>query len=74
MANKGGDEPPIFSDDVVRGAAALARHIYGPKGKRRSIYGMSEERKKQFGLFYDGKMLCGRKSVIDQVGQRKEAQ
>jgi len=61
-----------FSSDVVRGAAALAPLIFGPSGKRRSIYGMTEERRKQYGLWHDGHTICGRKSVINQVGRPPE--
>ena len=61
-----------FSSDTLRGAGALAKYIFGPKGKRRSIYSMNEERRKRYGLWLDGHVICGRRSVIDQVGKQPE--
>jgi hypothetical protein len=63
-----------FSDDTVRGARALAAYIFGDSSKRRAVYGMTEARKRRYGLYRDGKVICGRKSTIDLVGRPAEEQ
>ena len=61
-----------FAQDTLRGADALALYIFGSIAKSRVIYLMSDERKRMYGLYHDGRTICGRKSVIDRVGMQPE--
>jgi len=50
--------------DLLRGAGHIAEFLLGDEKMRRVIYALSEEQKQELGLFYLGKLICGRKSTI----------
>ena len=53
---------PELSDDILEGADAIARFIFGERGSRRKIYYLVET--SHLPVFRLGAVLCARKSVL----------
>lgn len=51
-----------FSEDLLRGAAAISEFMYGERGHRRKIYYLWATSRAPF--FKIGSMICARKSVL----------
>jgi hypothetical protein len=54
--------PKELSDDILRGADAIAEFIYGEGASRRKVYYLAEC--SRLPVFRLGSMLCARKSVL----------
>lgn len=52
----------VFSDDLLRGADAIAEFIFGDRGGRRKIYYLAET--SRLPVFRLGSVLCARRSVL----------
>jgi hypothetical protein len=70
--------PQKLSDDILRGAEAIAIYLFGDATFRRSIYHLVET--SRLPIFRMGSVLCARKSVIEtwiaeqeRRGWRREA-
>jgi hypothetical protein len=53
---------PVFADDLLRGADAIAEFLYGDKKFRRKVYHLASTTK--LPVFKLGSMICARKSVL----------
>ena len=56
-----GSEPPL-AEDLLTGAAAIARFVFGDEGERRRVYWLADTG--QLPVFRIGSTLCARKSRI----------
>jgi hypothetical protein len=56
------DSVEVFSNDLLRGADAIADFIYGDPRERRKVYHLAE--KSRLPLFRLGTQLCARKSKL----------
>jgi hypothetical protein len=54
------DDSGALSDDLLRGAAAIAKFLYGHAKHRQKVYRNAG----QWPLFNDGQILCARKSRL----------
>lgn len=54
--------PPDLADDLLLGADAIAKFIFGPNGKRRQVYYLAAYAR--LPVFRLGTMLCARRSVL----------
>ena len=59
-----------FGDDLIYGAAALAKFLFGANGSRRKIYYLAKYTK--IPLFRIGSVLCGRRSVLTEWVAKQE--
>lgn len=57
-----GEPPEGLGDDLLRGAAEIARFLFGDPGKRRSVYHLAATTK--IPVFRIGSMLCARRAVL----------
>jgi hypothetical protein len=51
-----------LSADILRGAAEIAEHLFGEKGKKRKVYYLVE--RNSLPVFRVGCMMCARKSTL----------
>jgi hypothetical protein len=56
------DDATHFADDVLRGADAIAKFLFGEKGSRRKVYYLAQCTK--IPIFRIGSVLCARRSVL----------
>ncbi len=61
-APQANDNDPRFSDDLLRGASAIAEFIFGDAGQRRKIFHLAAT--SQLPTFKMGSMICARKSIL----------
>ena len=54
--------PPQLSDDLLRGAAAIAEFLFGSAKDRRKVFHLVET--SRLPTFKLGSMICARKSVL----------
>jgi hypothetical protein len=64
-----GDDPK-FSDDLPRGAEAIAQFLFGDPGQRRKVYHLAAT--SNLPVFKLGSTLCARKSVLLQWVKAQE--
>ena len=62
-------EPPL-ADDLLTGAAAIARYIFGSEEERRRVYWLADSG--QLPVFRIGSTLCARKSRILRAVEQHE--
>lgn len=61
-----------LSDDLLRGAAAIAEFIYGHRRHRRKIYHLAQT--KRLPVFYFGSTICARRSTLIRMIESQEAE
>ena len=59
-----------FSDDLLRGAAAIAEFLYGDRELRRKVYHLAAT--SRLPVFKLGAMLCARRTTILEWIRRQE--
>ena len=68
-ASHDASEPPL-AEDLLTGAAAIARFVFGDEGERRRVYWLADTG--QLPVFRIGSTLCARKSRILRAVERHE--
>jgi len=53
-----------FSDDILHGADAIARFVFGDSKHRRKVYYLTGDAKKGIPYFKIGSLICARKSTL----------
>ena len=65
------DNDPKFSEDMLRGAAAIAEYLFGSTKERRKVFHLVAT--SNLPVFKLGSMICARKSVlVEWVRQQEE--
>lgn len=66
------DSKSGLGNDLLRGAAAIADHVFGDAHQRRSVYYYVEKR--TLPVFRIGRVICARKSRLDQwIAEQEQA-
>ncbi len=55
-------EPDCIADDLLEGAEAIARFMFGSADKRRRVYHLAA--RSDLPLFRLGEVICGRRSTL----------
>ncbi len=67
-------EDKKLSDDLLRGADAIAEFVFGSASHRRKVYYLTGDAKVRMPHFKIGSVLCARKSTLVAWIERQEEQ
>jgi len=70
MTNQQTKKEHEFADDLLEGAEAIAKFLYGPNASRRRVYHLSLN--SRIPLFRLGSKLCARRSVLLEFCKSQE--
>lgn len=63
---------PELSDDLLRGAGAIALFLFGDAGQRRRVYYLASETNLKLPIFRIGNVICARRSKLLEWIERRE--
>jgi hypothetical protein len=55
---------PLLCDDILNGADAIAKFVFGDSKHRRKVYYLTGDAKKGIPYFKIGSLICARKSTL----------